>query len=127
MQYEKRADIIWMSLAFHHLRRKQKIEFFNRCYKTCRDKGCLILYEPVMKEDEDRKGFLKRWIGYCDKRWRVFTAKEMVLIRKHIRDNDFPEKFSVYSRMARMAGFDHGKKCFIDHANVNTMMVFHKK
>lgn len=126
IKYEKRADIIWMSLAFHHLRRKQKIEFFKRCYKACRDEGCLVLYEPVMKEDEDRKAFLKRWIGHCNKYWKAFTIKEMALIRKHIRYNDFPEKFSVYSDMARMAGFSHSKKCFIDHARVNTVMAFYK-
>lgn len=121
-----RADVIWMSLAFHHLRLRQKADFFMQCKKICAPKGYLILYEPTLREGKDRNDFLKRWWSFCSKRWRTLTARELLLIKKHIREDDFPERFSTYACLARKAGFAHARQVYADRSGINKIMVFYK-
>jgi len=120
----QRADVIWTSLAFHHLRLRQKAYFFMRCRKICAPDGCIILYEPTLREGRDRKDFLKRWWRFVSAHWKALTARELLLIKKHIMEDDFPEKFSTYALLARRAGFFHAQQLFADRSGINKIMIF---
>lgn len=123
IRHQRWADIIWMSIAFHHLRRKQKADFFMRCRQVCAPAGYFIFYEPTLREGRDRSDFLKRWWAFCSKHWKALTARELLLIKKHIMEDDFPERFSTYARLAHKAGFTHAQQVYIDRSGVNMIIV----
>lgn len=121
---ERHADVIWMSLAFHHLRFRQKAAFFVRCKKALAPGGCFICYEPILREGKDRKDFLKRWLGYSARHWTALTKEEFRLSSRHIVKDDFPERFSTYARLAGKAGFSRVRSLYTNRAGVNKLMVF---
>ncbi|HNV86012.1 MAG TPA: class I SAM-dependent methyltransferase [Candidatus Omnitrophota bacterium] len=121
---ERRADVIWMSLTFHHLRLEQKRKFFVRCRKSLARGGCLICYEPVLREGECRRDYLDRWLRYCGSHWKNLTKKELLLCAKHIRKDDFPEKFSTYARLAKQAGFGTERCLYTSCIGTMKLMVF---
>lgn len=122
-----RADVVWLSLAFHHLRLGQKAEFFKRCGKICAPGGFVIFYEPVLRAGKPRDDFLKRWWRFVARHWQALTKRELRLVKKHIVDNDFPESFSTYACLARRAGFCRAQQLFSDRAGVNKIMVFARR
>lgn len=99
------ADVIWMGITFHHLRLKQKAEFLKQCKKICAPNGRLIVYEPTLREGKDRNDFLERWWRFVSKHWQALTARELLLIKKHIMEDDFPEKIFHLRASCAPGGF----------------------
>jgi len=120
----RNVDIIWVGLSLHHLRQKQKAEFFAKCKKALAPGGCFICYEPFLREGESRRDFLKRWLSWGAKCWKALTREENLLHNRHIRQGDFPEAFSTYKRLARQAGFTRARSLFTGGAGYLKLMMF---
>ncbi|MFH0880152.1 MAG: class I SAM-dependent methyltransferase, partial [Lentisphaerota bacterium] len=52
------SDMVWIGLSMHHLSKHQKDAFVGRVRKAIGAKGCFMIFEPMLREDEDRNAFL---------------------------------------------------------------------
>jgi cyclopropane fatty-acyl-phospholipid synthase-like methyltransferase len=119
---EIKADVIWMGLTFHHLPRPQKAKFLQAARKILPAGGYLLMYEPILLEDEDRDQFLERSGQIRQSSWPAMTAAELERIGDHINNHDFPERTSTLEQMAREHGFSGLSPLFQDPDKVYTLM-----
>ncbi len=119
-----KADVIWMGLTFHHLPRPQKAKFLQAARGILPAGGYLLMYEPILLEDEDRDQFLERSGQIRQDTWGAMTAAELERIGDHINNHDFPEKISTLEQMAREQGFSGLTAMFLDPDQVYALMCF---
>jgi len=121
---ERGADVIWLSLALHHLSFSQKADFFKRCEKACAPGGVLLVFDLTLREAKDRDDFISSWA--C-RHFKALTQKEFLLHKKHVSENDFPEKFSTYAALAAKSGFSRARLLYSGRAGLLKFMVFERK
>ncbi|MDD2462809.1 MAG: class I SAM-dependent methyltransferase [Desulfobulbus sp.] len=101
-----KADVIWLGFALHHLPADQR-EFFLAC---CRQMlppkgGCLMVFDPVLRDSEDSDGFLDRWRNACFATALSTLTAKTGSVRHHVLREDFPFSPSELWEMARRVGF----------------------
>jgi SAM-dependent methyltransferase len=119
---EIQADVIWLGLTFHHLPRPQKAKFLQAARKILPAGGYLLMYEPILLEDEDRDQFLERSGRIRQSSWPAMTPAELERIGDHINNHDFPEKISTLEQMGREQGFSGLTSLFQDPDKVYALM-----
>ncbi len=112
------ADLIWTGLSFHHLSEGQKDHFIGQCRRVLDPGGCFMIFDPVMKDDENREGFLRRWWDVCRTRWNALSPGEKEATRVHVFDNDYPESMDVFKRMGERHGFSHVHSLYCDEDDI---------
>lgn len=100
-----RYNLLFSSLALHHLSPDGKRAFFGHCRRILPDEGCLILSDIMREEDETRPEYLEHYLAAVKNEWVDVSGEEYVRIEDHIRSCDFPEKASTLRQMASEAGF----------------------
>jgi len=119
-----RADVIWMGLAFHHLPLPQKTTFLHLARQILPTDGHLLMYEPMLLEDETREQFLERsWLN-LNRAWPLMSREELRKIQSHVARCDFPEKFSLLTRLGREQGFSGAELLFQDPARLFSLICF---
>jgi hypothetical protein len=109
------ADAAWCSLSIHHLSTEDKLRLIKAIRAATGSRGMLLLYEPTLRDDEDRAAFLDRFMRTNKLLWRaVLTAAEWDQIWHHVTTCDFPETAAVWRELGRQAGFDETRQVFVD-------------
>ena len=119
-----RADVIWMGLAFHHMPLPQKATFLHLARQILPADGLLLMYEPMLMEDETREQFLDRsWLN-LNRAWQLMSQEELCIIQSHVAQCDFPEKFSLLACLGREQGFSGAELLFQDPARLFSLICF---
>jgi SAM-dependent methyltransferase len=98
------VDAIHISFALHHLSTQEKAEFFGHAAKKLKVGGLLLLVDVAREEGEPLADYHQ---AYCDWLRGAFvglTSEEMDRMCDHIRENDFPEPYSLLRAQAEAAG-----------------------
>jgi SAM-dependent methyltransferase len=119
------ADLIWIGLSVHHLELAGKTRFVADCRRILRKGGCLLMYEPMRKENETREEYLERWYGVCRSQWTGFEPQERDQIHEHILQSDFPETFSTLRKIGKESGFRRVESERIDPFGIHEWVCFY--
>ena len=101
-------DVVFSSFVLHHLNLDEKKRFFSLSRDTLNDDGVLLLIDVMREEDEDRPTYLRAYLDHAAKHWQALNKEELLAVRSHIEDNDFPETASTYAAIAQETGFSRG-------------------
>jgi SAM-dependent methyltransferase len=118
------VNVIWMGLSLHHLPSAQKELFLVSCRKALRPGGCLLVYDPVLQDHEDREAFIERWWDVCQAEWTAMTATEAQQIREHVLRCDFPESPLSYREQGLRHGFRQVESLFADPRGIYQLLCF---
>jgi hypothetical protein len=97
----KTFDLIFSSLALHHLSTAEKAEFFQLSCKNLTNGGILLLINVMREEDQSRDQYLSG----IQSTWTTISLAGKQAIAVHIRNHDFPENASTIQFLAQQAGF----------------------
>ncbi|HWQ19789.1 MAG TPA: class I SAM-dependent methyltransferase [Methanotrichaceae archaeon] len=109
-----RFDLIWIGLSMHHLSLLQKDHFITRCCQILKPDGCLMAFEPTMRDGEDRDEFCRRWRNVCICKWNALSDEEKEAISGHVYSSDFPESLTTLRQIGTCHGFRDVKSLFCD-------------
>jgi hypothetical protein len=102
MRRPEHADAAWCSLSIHHLSTDDKLRLMKAIRGATGACGIFLLYEPIRRVDEDRAGYLDRFMRTNKPLWRVLTPAEWDLWQ-HVNTCDFPETAAVWCELGREA------------------------
>ncbi|WP_069472365.1 class I SAM-dependent methyltransferase [Candidatus Marithrix sp. Canyon 246] len=97
---QAKFDIIIAGYSIHHLTLTEKDNFFAQATIALKPGGSLLIYDLVRCEDETQSDYLDRWWKYCLNNWKAMTSEELSLIKYHIYNNDYPETFAIFNKIA---------------------------
>ncbi len=117
-------DVIYIGLSFHHLLAPEKARFFSEIRGLLAPGGAFVFFEPILREEETRAEYMKRWVAFMRAHWEGFTPDELDAIEGHVTGNDYPEKVSDFGRMARAAGFPGMEVLHRDEAGFYAVIAF---
>jgi len=101
----KTFDLIFSSLALHHLSTAEKAEFFQLSFKNLTNGGILLLIDVMREEDQSRDQYLNQHLSWIQSTWTTSSLAGKQAIAVHIRNHDFPENVSTIQFLAQQAGF----------------------
>ena len=105
MEFDERYDVIFSSLALHHLvTDADKKEFYRRILSALNPGGFFINFDPVLPSSERHVPiFAKRWNSFMN---RTLTAEESESRWHKTRgDDDFPATLTDHLRWMAEVGF----------------------
>jgi ubiquinone/menaquinone biosynthesis C-methylase UbiE len=102
------ADIAWIGLSLHHLRRAQKLGLMLDARMIVGEAGKLLVYENASPGPETRAAWMKRWDRQRGD-WRTFSDSEWASIRDHVHANDHPEAHVTWLELGYEAGFGRAR------------------
>ncbi|HEY2775231.1 MAG TPA: class I SAM-dependent methyltransferase [Candidatus Binatia bacterium] len=118
------ADAAWCSLSVHHLATDDKLRLMKAIRGATGARGIFLLYEPTRRADEDRAGFLDRFMRTNQPLWTVLTPAEWDQIWHHVSTCDFPETAAVWCELGREAGFGDARQVFDDRTDLYRLFRF---
>jgi hypothetical protein len=101
----RRVDIVWISLSLHHLVTTDKGTLMRELRDEMKSDGALLIYEPTLREGEDRGAYLDRFEQLGRREWTALSDEEFKEAMKHVRTCDMPESPSSWAALGREAGF----------------------
>lgn len=122
---QRRADVIWIGLSLHHLRRRQKDALLRDSRRILGATGYLMIFDPVRRAGESRAAFVKRWWSVCRRRWTTLSSAEARDIHAHVAAADFPESLAVYRRLATRHGFRKVQCLCREPTGIYQLICFH--
>jgi ubiquinone/menaquinone biosynthesis C-methylase UbiE len=102
------ADVVWIGLSLHHLRRPQKRELMCDARLIVGEAGKLLVYENASPGPETRAAWLKRWDRQRPD-WRAFNDSEWASISDHVHANDHPEGHVTWLELGYESGFGRAR------------------
>jgi SAM-dependent methyltransferase len=117
------ADVVWSSLALHHLRSDGKEEVMRTIRRLLTSDGLFLLYENTSPDGEDREKWLARW----DRQrpgWSAYTDEDWTTMTFHVHSADFPETCSGWRQLGKAAGFSHVQELFVAPTNLFRVFAF---
>jgi cyclopropane fatty-acyl-phospholipid synthase-like methyltransferase len=99
-------DVVYTSIALHHLSTEQKAEFFRLAAQRLAKDGLLLLTDIVREEDESLPVYLRRYCDWLRSDWGSLSAEEKASACDYILNNDRPETFSELRAQAQAAGLE---------------------
>ena len=121
------AEVIWVGLSLHHLPLLQKERFLEFSFTLLADDGCLLIYEPTRRENEDRESYLRRWCQVCQEKWVALSPQEIDKSQRHVREHDFPETLSTLRELGTKRGFARVTCLFTDPDDLYAFLCFDKE
>ncbi len=106
------ADVVWCGLSIHHLVTADKLRLFQAIRPTVG--RSFVLYEPTRREDEDREGFVHRFLAAQAPLWTTLTVEQRSQLADHIATCDLPETAPGWLELGRAAGFASAEQIFVD-------------
>ena len=106
------ADVAWIGLSLHHLRRPAKRLLMRNARRIVGDHGRLLVYENASPGNESRAGWLKRWDAGRT-RWRSFDDEEWASVSLHVHARDYPETHANWLALGLEAGFRKSRCLFV--------------
>jgi SAM-dependent methyltransferase len=120
------VDVIWVGLSLHHLPLPQKERFLEFSFKLLNDDGCLLIYEPTRRDNEDRESYLQRWCQECQTKWLALSPPEIEESQRHVQEADFPESVSTFAELGTGSGFARVTCLFTDPDDLYGFLCFDK-
>jgi len=102
----------------------QKQTFLHLARQILSEGGFLLMYEPTLLEDETREQFLDRSWQNLNQFWQAMSQVELRKLQAHASHCDFPEKFSLLTRLGKEQGFSGADLLFQDPAKLFALMCF---
>ncbi len=118
------ADIIWIGLSLHHLTLEQKQGFLADCRARLSPGGCMLVFEPLLRDGEARPAYLERWWATIQRAWSRVAPAEMGTIRRHVNEADFPESVATLDDLARAAGWAGARLVLADPTELYGLIAF---
>jgi hypothetical protein len=84
----------------------------------------MVIYDLVMQADETRDVYLNRMCDYFDANWTELSREQLVSIREHVTQKDYPETIETWQAIGGSAGLSQFARRFDDPSGVFTMMEF---
>jgi Methyltransferase domain len=106
------GDIVWISLSLHHLATPDKRALMREVRDGMSADGAFLIYEPTMRDGEDRPAYLDRFEKTGREDWTALSADEFKEAMHHVRTCDLPETFSAWVTLGREAGFQRVNQLF---------------
>jgi SAM-dependent methyltransferase len=104
---DERFDVVFSSFALHHLTSGDQALFFRTASERLNEDGVLLLIDVAREENEDRRVYLDRYLGWLRSEWKALSTEGLEALCDHIRNNDFPQTSAELCTMAADAGFTH--------------------
>lgn len=105
------TDVAWCGLSVHHLKSDEKQAFLAAVAAST--KQCCMIYEPTRLDDEDRDGYMRRFLAVYEA-MGLLTRAELDEIEHHVTTCDFPETSAAWRGMALKAGFAKAAELYCD-------------
>ncbi|HCE45751.1 MAG TPA: hypothetical protein DET40_19585 [Lentisphaeria bacterium] len=105
------ADIVWLGFSLHHLPMHQKEKMLVFCRSILGFHGYVIIYEPLLKENESVENYLRRWWKICCT-WKVLSDSEKEEARWHAMRDDHPESLSTLEKIGLASGFKYVERLY---------------
>ena len=106
------TDVSWCSLSIHHLETPAKLELIKAIRRAT--KSFVMIYEPTLRDGEDRPAFLDRFAKVNRALWKALTDEEWAQIEHHVRTSDLPETRASWIELGNKAGFARSREIFTD-------------
>jgi ubiquinone/menaquinone biosynthesis C-methylase UbiE len=103
-------DVILSSFSLHHLSREEKENLIDALSHILKKQGVFILVDIILKAQETRENYLKRYLNYVMTEWHLITTEEFSLIENHVTSSDFPETQETFKTLAKKYNFS-GFEC----------------
>lgn len=107
---EAKFDLILAGYAIHHLASEEKQRFLSALRERLYPGGLLIVYDLVNEPGESRDAYIERAIDHFENQWEAFSSDQLLKIRNHVTQNDIPESWDSWRKLA--AGSGYGKQRF---------------
>jgi ubiquinone/menaquinone biosynthesis C-methylase UbiE len=107
-------DVVFIGLSFHHLPLDHKRALLPELRRLAAKGGCLMIYEPILRDDESRDEVMARWWHVVETTWTKLDAAELEKVRDHVFNNDYPESIPTYAELLTEAGFAEPRVLFTD-------------
>lgn len=107
-------DVVWLGLFLHHVPTIAKLDFLTRIFGLLKPGGLLLAHDPLLKEDEDRTGFIERLERHGHQHWQFLTPEEMAVAGRHWRQHGHQEPYSALQTMGYQAGFSEVRLLWSD-------------
>jgi SAM-dependent methyltransferase len=121
----EREDIVWISLSLHHLATADKGAFMREVRSAVADDGAFLIYEPTLRNGEDRAAYLERFEEIGRRDWTQLTPGEFAEAMKHVQTCDLPETVSDWESLGRDAGFSEVRELY--KSPTDLFRLFHYK
>ncbi|MGR8932879.1 MAG: class I SAM-dependent DNA methyltransferase [Gammaproteobacteria bacterium] len=109
----RRYDAIIAGYSLHHLSYEAKEAFFHACADALKADGIFLLYDVISRENEARQAYLERkWQAYSQ--WTQLTPEQLLRVKQHVFEKDYPESFATLTQMARSNGFQRVEALYSD-------------
>jgi SAM-dependent methyltransferase len=119
------ADVVWISLSLHHLDTAAKGAFMRAVRSAIADDGAFLIYEPTLRNGENRSEYLARFEEIGRRDWTQLTPSEFAEALKHVRTCDLPERVSDWESLGRASGFSEVREMY--QSPTDLFRVFHYK
>jgi hypothetical protein len=106
------ADVAWIGQSLHHLRAPGKLALMRDIRRVVGERGLLLIWEPTMREGEDREAWLSRFELGSRPLWTALSDREWAAVVEHNHAADFPETTSRWLSLGREAGFQGAEEVY---------------
>ncbi len=118
-------DLILLGLFLHHFPTGEKREFFRQASRLLAPDGVILAHDLVLREDEDRQGFLDRLALACES-WPELSAEERKILTPHWSGHGHQERLSALREFAGQAGFFQTEVLWRDPEDFYVVVAFRR-
>ncbi|CAF1627768.1 unnamed protein product [Adineta ricciae] len=105
-------DVIFSSIAVHHLRDDDKKELVQEIRRILKANGVFVLIDLFLDEAEDRDDWAMRFVTHIRNSWVKLNSEQIDSYVNHTFNFDFPTKLSIYKNWAEHDSLFADVKCF---------------
>ena len=100
------SELIIASYSVHHLSEPEKAALLRECRRLLAPGGLLAIIDVFLLPGESRSAYLGRWEANARLNFTGLSGSELDELIEHVRENDIPETFATYEKLAKSAGFE---------------------
>jgi SAM-dependent methyltransferase len=117
-------DLIVAGYTIHHLDEEGKRALFASLKERLYSGGLLVVYDVVHRQEETREEYLDRAVRHFETDWTTFTAEQLKRVQDHVRQNDIPESWEGWRRIAQESGYKKLRFPYYDKNRLFGIMEF---
>lgn len=103
--WDQKFDVIWMGLFLHHLPSGLKRDFLLQAHERLNSGGLLLAHDPLLREGEDRGGFIARLEEHGRACWSFLSTEDLDVACRHWGEHGHQECCSDLMHLGHEAGF----------------------
>ena len=98
-------DLIMAGHSLHHLQNPAKQRALVRMRELLKPQGKVLIYDLLPREQESRDVYVQRLLHDNERDWNLLSEDQLVSIRSHVENFDFPIELADWEAYATQAGF----------------------